>query len=113
MAMASKRQRGRADEIAAAISRASNAAKRITARGCEVTISDRVAADLDRYVTGNWGEDSVPPEPGENDPCGECGHIYLDHCAHHSIFDVTDECWHGSGSGNRCPCREFVQREED
>lgn len=28
-------------------------------------MDSRQRADLDRYITGNWGEDSVPPEEDE------------------------------------------------
>lgn len=36
-----------------------------------------------------------------SDICGHCGHSKEDH-------EPDGECWNGSGSGNRCDCREFV-----
>lgn len=59
-------------------------------------------------------EDCGYSEPAENDPCGECGHLWIDHYDSGNLdFPVIWECWHGEGSSNRCACREFVQREED
>lgn len=38
----------------------------------------RMAQDLDNYITGHWGEDSVSPDPQEG-VCEQCG----------STIDVT------------------------
>jgi len=87
----------------------------------DLTVRRRTDGELFSFyhatdVPENYGADQTCCEPGENDPCGECGHSFEDHGDRFPFprcpYD-TEACYHGSGSGNRCPCREFEQREED
>lgn len=36
--------------------------------------------------------------------CDNCGHIYADHT------EEGDECWNGSGVGNKCECTQYEHK---
>lgn len=66
------------------------------------------AATLASEPATNWkaqggGKRGVAKEPRESDKCVDCGHNAEDH---HSD-EGYKQCWHGSGSGNTCPCQCF------
>lgn len=65
-------------------------------------MDSRMSASLDRYITGNWGEDQFGPEPPEEmyhaacsgEGCAECNETGLDPvkmAEHEAAMRAADE----------------------
>lgn len=68
-------------------------------------------AALDRYITGNWGEDQFKDDfPSDRDDCEDCGHaitLHRENGCEAELGDAPGDGEHCAMAKGPCGCRAY------